>query len=106
MCTRKIAYEGLAIGILVYCCETWSLPKQQLNRLQMFHNSCVRLTVRAMCRVTMWHVREHKIMITQVSPELRMQLEPFEYYLGSQRLPWAGHVSIMPFSRLPCMFLG
>jgi hypothetical protein len=61
MCTRKIAYEGLAIGILVYCCETWSLPKQQLIRLQMFHNSCVRLTVRAMsayvCRVTMWQVR-------------------------------------------------
>jgi hypothetical protein len=34
-----------------------------------------------------------------------MQLEPFEYNLARRRLPRAGHVSIMPFSRLPCMFL-
>ena len=96
---KKTAYEGLVLSILLYGCETWSLPKQQLNRLQMFHNSCVR----AMCRVTMWHVREHRI--TQLSLERRMQLEPFEYYLARRRLRWAGHVSRMPFSRLPRMFL-
>ena len=96
---KKTAYEGLVLSILLYGCETWGLPKQQLNRLQMFHNSCVR----AMCRVTMWHVREHRI--TQVSLERRMQLEPFEYYLARRRLRWAGHVSRMHFSRLPRMFL-
>jgi hypothetical protein len=56
-----------------------------------------------MCRVTMWHVREHKI--TQLSLEHRMQLEPFQFYLARQRLRWAGHVSRMQFSRLPRMFL-
>ena len=46
---KKTAYEGLVLSILLYGCETWSLPKQQLKRLQMFHNNCVR----AMCRVNM-----------------------------------------------------
>ena len=54
---KKTAYEGLILSILLYGCETWSLPKQVLNRLQLFHNNCVR----AMCRVSMWHVREHRI---------------------------------------------
>ena len=38
---KKTAYEGLVLSILLYGCETWSLTKQQLNRvnrLQMFHN--------------------------------------------------------------------
>jgi len=96
---KKTAYEGLVLSILLYGCETWSLTKQQLNRLQMFHNRCVR----AMCRVTMWHVREHRI--TQQSLESRIQLEPFQYYLARRRLRWAGHVSRMDFTRLPRMFL-
>ena len=91
---KKTAYEGLVLSILLYGCETWSLTKQQLNRLQMFHNRCVR----AMCRVTMWHVREHRI--TQQSLESRIQLEPFQYYLTRRRLRWAGHVSRMDFTRL------
>ena len=42
-----------------------------------------------------------------MSLERRLQLEPFEYYLARRRLRWAqaGHVSRMPFSRLPRMFL-
>jgi hypothetical protein len=34
-----------------------------------------------------------------------MQLAFFENYRASLRLRWAAHVSRMPFSRLPCMFL-
>ena len=36
---KKTAYEGLVLSILLYGCEsseTWSQPKSQLNRLQMF----------------------------------------------------------------------
>jgi hypothetical protein len=65
----------------------------------MFQNNCVR----AICRVAMWHVREHRI--TQVSLVRRMQLESFECYLAHRRFRWAGNVSRMPFSRLPRMFL-
>ena len=96
---KKTAYEGLILSILLYGCETWSLPKRIMNRLQLFHNNCVR----AMCRVSMWHVREHKI--TQASLESRLQLEPFQFYLARRRLRWAGHVSRMPMTRLPRMFL-
>ena len=96
---KKIAYEGLILSILLYGCETWSLPKQVLNRLQLFHNNCVR----AMCRVSMWHVREHRI--TQANLEHRLQREPFKFYLARRRLRWAGHVLRMPMTRLPRMFL-
>jgi hypothetical protein len=51
----------------------------------------------------MLHVREHRI--TQVSLGRRIHLEPFEYYLARRRQWWAGHLSRMPFSRLPCIFL-
>jgi hypothetical protein len=30
---KKTAYEGLVLSIQLYGCETWGLPKQQLNRL-------------------------------------------------------------------------
>jgi hypothetical protein len=96
---KKTAYEGLILSILLYGCETWSLPKQVLNRLQLFHNNCVR----AMCRVSMWHVREHRI--TQANLESRLRLEPFKFYLARRRLRWAGHVLRMPMTRLPRMFL-
>jgi hypothetical protein len=89
---KKTAYEGLILSILLYGCETWSLTKQQQRRLQLFHNSCVR----AMCRVTMWHVREYKI--SQANLENRLLLEPFDYYLARRRLRWAGHVRRMPMS--------
>jgi hypothetical protein len=96
---KKTAYEGLILSILLYGCESWSLPKLLLNRLQIFHNRCVR----AMCRVSMWHVREYRI--TQVNLESRLQLEPFKFYLARRRLRWAGHVSRMPMTRLPRMLL-
>ena len=96
---KKTAYEGLILSILLYGCESWSLPKLLLNRLQLFHNRCVR----AMCRVSMWHVREYRI--TQANLESRLQLEPFQFYLARRRLRWAGHVSRMPMTRLPRMFL-
>ena len=51
----------------------------------------------------MWHVREYRI--TQANLESRLQLEPFQFYLARRRLRWAGHVSRMPMTRLPRMFL-
>jgi hypothetical protein len=71
---KKTAYEDLVLGILLYCCETWSVPKQQLNILQMIRNSCVR----AMCKVTMWHVRVREHRTTHVTRERRVQFGPFE----------------------------
>ena len=59
-----------------------------------------------MCRVSMWHVQEHRI--TQVNLESRLS----NYSLSSLIWPsadsteeWAGHLSSMPMSRLPCMLL-
>jgi hypothetical protein len=98
---KKTAYEGLILSILLFGCESWSLPKLLLNRLQLFHNRCVR----AMCKVSMWHVREYRI--TQANLESRLQLEPFkfEFYLARRRLRWAGHVSSTQLTRPPRMFL-
>jgi hypothetical protein len=76
---KKTAYRGLILSILLYGCESWSLPKLLLNRLQNLHSRCVR----AMCRVSMWHVREFRI--TQATLESKMQLEPFKFYLARCR---------------------
>jgi hypothetical protein len=52
-CDKKIAYEGLVLGILLYGFETWSLPKQQ--QYWLVHRYFITTVV------TMWHVREHTV---------------------------------------------
>jgi hypothetical protein len=69
---EKTAFGGVALSILLYGCETWSLTEQQQRCLRLFHNSCVWV----MCRVTMWHVREY--MISQANIEHRLLLQQFD----------------------------
>jgi hypothetical protein len=35
-------YHAFVISALLYCCSTWTLHKSQLQRLQVFHRSCLR----------------------------------------------------------------
>ena len=96
---KRIAYEGIVMSILLYGCETWSLTCKLQRRLESFHNRCIRI----MCRVTMWHVKEHRI--TSESLLSRVNMHPMAFYLARRRLRWGGHVYRMDQSRLPKKFL-
>jgi len=88
-------YESLILGLLLYGSETWSLTNELKNRLQSFHNRCVR----TMCRINLWHTREYHIHGKEL--EERLGLKSLDTYLTQRRLKWAGHVYRMEFNRLP-----
>ena len=92
---KKVVYEGLVLKILLYACESWCLTEKLLNHLRCFHARCVR----SMCRVNRWHTRKHRISTDELLQ--RLGLKTIDAYLSERQLQWAGHVSRMPFERLP-----
>ena len=92
-------YVALILSILLHGCETWFLREEEYDLLRLFHKYCVR----SMCRVCMSQVRRHRIRTSKLLKELALQ--PFEYYLESRCLRWAGHVSRMGPERMPRMLL-
>ena len=92
---KRAIYEGLILAILLTGSESWCLTEKLFCKLRVFHAQCVR----AMCRITRWHTRKHRIS----SEELlnRLELKPIDTYINSRQLQWAGHVMRMPYERLP-----
>ena len=56
-----------------------------------------------MCRVTLKHTFEHRILDVELRE--RLGLQTIDMYITRRQLSWAGHVARMPFSRLPRKFL-
>jgi len=96
---KRQACVAIVLAILIYRSESWCLTAELWGRLRRFHHQCAR----AMCRVTMWHVREHRIRAAEVLKVLK--LRSIETYVRRRQLQWAGHVARMSLSRLPLMFL-
>jgi len=96
---KREAYVALVLSILLYRCEGWSLTAALWGKLRSFHHRCAR----SMCRVTMWHVREHRITTASVLKVLG--LRNVETYVCRRQLQWAGHVARMGPGRLPRQLL-
>ena len=96
---KREAYVVIVIAILIYGSESWCLTEELWGRLRRFHHQCAR----AMCRITMWHVQEHRIRTVEVLKVIK--LGSIEAYVRHKQLQWTGHVARMPLSRLPRMFL-
>ena len=65
------------------------------RRLRCFHSQCAR----AMCRINRFQTRKKRISTSQLLNDLK--LKPIETYIGQRQMRWAGHVSRMPWNRLP-----
>ena len=92
---KKAVYEGLVLSILLYGSESWCLTEKLMRRLRCFHALCMR----RICRVSMRHVREHRISNEQLRQ--RIGLQDIAKYIFRRQLQWAGHVWRMPETRLP-----
>ena len=94
--SKKNAYEGLILSILLYGCEAWVLSSRLKLRLQSFHRRCVR----SMSKVTILQTWQSRI--SAESLEKKFGLKPIAWYVNYRRLVWAGKVMRMDFhSRLP-----
>jgi hypothetical protein len=93
---KRVVYNGLVLSILLYGSESWALTEKLLRLLRVFHAMCMR----AMCRVTMWHVMMHRISTTEL--ETRLGIQPLDVYLYRRQLAWLGHVARMDWKvRIP-----
>ena len=88
-------YVTLVLSVLLYGSECWSLREDLFDRLNSFHNRCVR----TMCRITIAHtIRCH---IRSESLYERVGIRPLRTYYELRLLRWAGHLARMDMSRLP-----
>ena len=79
----------------LYGCESWCLKATLYKKLRQFHARCVR----TMSRTNLHHTRIHHISTKNLEKELG--LDSMNNYIARRQLRWLGHVSRMPFDRLP-----
>ena len=65
------------------------------SELRQFHARCVR----TMSHITLTQSRMYQIPTREIETELG--LDSMDKYIARRQLRWLGHVSRMPFDRLP-----
>ena len=88
-------YMAIVGSILLYGSECWAIRNDLMEKLERFHNQCVR----AMCHVTrreQWfkHIRNDDL-------QKRLGVPSAAEMVTRRMLRWAGHVARMPEERLP-----
>ena len=89
--TKSAVYRAICLSTLLYCCETWTLHRRHVKRLERFHIQCVRKIL----GVT-WQNR-----VPYVELLSRAGLSSIECMLLRAQLRWVGHVFRMPDFRYP-----
>ena len=89
--TKIAVYKAVVMSALLYGCESWTLYKGQVLRLEQFHLRCLRKIM----GIT-WQDRIPNTTILR-----RAGLDGIEAYIMRSQLRWAGHVARMPDDRLP-----
>ena len=92
---KSLVYTLLILAILLYGAESWCLTEKLYNKLRCFQARCIR----AMCRVNRWHTFQQRISSTEL--RTRVGIDSMDSYVTRRQLRWAGHVSRMPYRRLP-----
>lgn len=96
--TKGKLYEALVLGILLYGCESWALTTTTRQKLNKFHNSCVRYLCGAR-RPSPRQLARGRPSMASLYDQLGVQ--NMDYYLNTRYIRWAGHVARMSPSRLP-----
>ena len=104
--SRKASiYKAIVCSVLLYGSECWAMRQDLLDKLEKFHNQCVR----SMCRVTLrdqwiYHTRNRDLRKRFTTTNTRGVTKPLgsiQDMLTERNLRWAGHVARMPKERLP-----
>ena len=89
--TKIKVYKAICLSILLYSCETWTLYRAQIRKLETFHIKCLQIILGIS-----WRDRIPHVVILQ-----RSNITSIECMLITRRLGWVGHVIRMPEHRLP-----
>lgn len=95
LCTKLMVYQAVVISTLLYGCETWTMYRRDIKKLERFHQHKLR---------TIMNIRWEDY-ITNVSVLEKAQLCSIEAFIIRHRLRWTGHIQRMNNSRLPRQIL-
>ena len=86
-----MVYKAVVLTTLLYGCETWTLYKEDLKKLERFHQR----KLRAIMNIR-WQDK-----VSNISVLNRGCSQSIEAIIALHRLRWTGHVSRMPEESLP-----
>ena len=89
--TKISVYKAAVITSLLYGCETWTLNKKQIMRLEKFHQT----TLRKIARIRWFH------KVTNYEVLSRCNICSLQSMVDTARLRWTGHVVRMKDERIP-----
>ena len=89
--TKIAVYKAAVVTSLLYGCETWTLNKKQITRLEKFHQT----TLRKIARIRWFH------KVTNYEVLSRCNIHSLQSMIDSARLRWTGHVVRMKDDRIP-----
>ena len=93
--TKIMVFRAVVLSTLLYACETWTLYRRQIKRLEQFQQLKLRQILK-----TKWTDR-----VTNTEVLARVALPSVEATIIQHRLRWAGHVQRMDSNRLPKILL-
>jgi hypothetical protein len=98
-------YRCLVLGILLYGCESWVLTAELRQKLNTFHNRCVRAMTKPKpqrASSSNSNIFKHAALAPQYAA---LGITGIDQYISTRILRWAGHVMRMPWLRLPRKFM-
>lgn len=93
--TKLMVYQAVVISTLLYGCETWTLYRQDIKKLEHFHQQKLRSIMKIK-----WE--DH---ITNISVLEKAGVNSIEAHIVGHRLRWTGHILRMNDDRLPRQML-
>lgn len=95
MGTKLMVYQAVVISTLLYGCETWTLYRRDIKKLERFHQQKIRSIMHIK-----WDDYISNVMVLE-----RANMTSIESTIISHRLRWSGHVHRMSDDRLPRQIL-
>lgn len=93
--TKARAFTAFVLSILFYQSECWALREDQLRRVEVFFNRCIR------CMTGINSYMQWCQHLTSEAMAARAGLRTCASYLDERCLRWVGHVARMDSERLP-----
>ena len=93
--TKIMVFQAVVLSTLLYACETWTLYRRDIKRLEQFQLQKLRQILKLRPED---HIPNTEVLTRATLPSL-------EATITRHRLRWAGHTLRMDSSRLPKMIL-
>ena len=94
--TKHVVYQAVVLGTLLYGSETWTTKRAIMQKLETFHNRCLR----GIFGITRTRQHDDHISSSEIREMFGMK-ELMQEVVTLRRVRWLGHVARMDGHRMP-----